>query len=46
MMPTIVIDQAPVPPPSYYRAQTRRRSSLRINALVLVQTLHLLTLCR
>ena len=46
MMPTIVIDQAPVPPPSYHRAQARRRSSLHINALALVQTLHLLTLCR
>src|SRR5215472_17286020 len=46
MMPTIVIDQAPVAPPSYHRAQARRRSSLHINALALVQTLHLLTLCR
>ena len=45
-MPTMVIDQAPVPPPSYHRAQARRRSSLHINALALVQTLHLLSLCR
>ena len=45
MMPTIITDQAPVPPPSYHRAQARRRSTLHINALALVQTLHLLALC-
>jgi hypothetical protein len=43
MMPIIVTDQAPVSPPPYHRAQARRRSSLHLNALALVQTLHLLT---
>jgi transposase len=38
--------QAPVPPPSYQRAQARARKALHINALTLVTSLHLLTLCR
>jgi Transposase DDE domain len=46
MMPTLVNDQAPVPPPAYYRAQARRIDALHMNALSLVRTLHLLTLCR
>src|SRR5215469_2121632 len=36
----------PVPPPAYYRAQARLRPALHIDALALVNTLHLLTLCR
>ena len=45
-MPTVVSEQAPVPPPAYHRAQTRMGPALHIDALTLVQTLHLLTLCR
>lgn len=44
MMPTHLNNQAPVPPPSYHRAQTRQ--NLHIDALTLVSTLHLLALCR
>ena len=37
MMPTVVTEQAPVPPPSYHRrevqAQARRARALHINAL-------------
>ncbi|HEU5228234.1 MAG TPA: transposase [Ktedonobacteraceae bacterium] len=36
-------DQAPIPPPSYYRA---RACALHLDALTLVTHLHLLTLCR
>src|SRR5213082_4180845 len=46
MMPLIINEQAPVPPPAYHRAQTRRGPALHIDALTLVSTLHLLTLCR
>src|SRR3989454_6219977 len=46
MMPTIITNQAPVPPPAYHRMQARLGSSLHIDALSLVKTLHLLTLCR
>ena len=46
MMPSIVNEQAPVPPPPYQRAQAKLRTSLHIDALSLVTTLHLLTLCR
>jgi DDE family transposase len=46
MMPTIVAEQAPVPPPAYQRLQAKQGPALHINALVLVTTLHLLTLCR
>ena len=46
MMPTVVKEQAPVPPPSYQRAQARLSSALHLDALTLVTTLHLLTLCR
>jgi hypothetical protein len=46
MMPLTVTDhQAPVPPPSYQRGQARRGRALHIDALTLVTTLHLLTLC-
>ncbi|HEX6481228.1 MAG TPA: hypothetical protein VF043_20505 [Ktedonobacteraceae bacterium] len=46
MMPTVVTEQAPVPPPAYHRAQTRLGPALHIDALTLVRTLHLLTFCR
>lgn len=46
MMPTIVAEQAPVPPPYYQRMQAKQGPALHINALMLVSTLHLLTLCR
>ena len=49
-MPTMVNEQAPVPPPSYHRrevqAQAQRARALHINALTLIETLHLLALCR
>src|SRR5260370_13101184 len=46
MMPTVVAEQAPVPPPAYHRAQARLSRALHIDALTLVTTLHLLALCR
>src|SRR6184192_797656 len=46
MMPTLGNSAAPVPPPAYHRAQARLDPALRIDALTLVNTLHLLTLCR
>jgi Transposase DDE domain len=46
MMPLIVNEQAPVPPPAYHRAQARLGPALHIDALTLVTTLHLLMLCR
>src|SRR5437588_5952284 len=46
MMPLVVKEQAPIPPPSYQRAQARLGPALHIDALRLVMTLHLLTLCR
>src|SRR2546426_12239957 len=46
MMPTIVKEQAPVPPPSYQRAQARLSRALHIDALTLLTTLHVLALCR
>ena len=50
MMPTTYNEQAPVPPPSYSRtqvqAQAQRARALHINALSLIETLHLLALCR
>jgi hypothetical protein len=49
-MPMICTEQAPVPPPSYHRAQVQaqaqRARALHINALRLIETLHLLALCR
>jgi hypothetical protein len=49
-MPTVVNEQAPIPPPSYHRrevqAQAQRARALHINALTLIGTLHLLALCR
>ncbi len=46
MMPVRLPDHAPVPPPPYQRARAGRPPALHIDALTLVQTLHLLTLCR
>src|SRR5947209_12843383 len=46
MMPTVVKEQAPVPPPSSQRAQARLSRALQIDALPLVRALHLLALCR
>ncbi len=46
-MPTFVVkEQAPVPPPCYPRAQARLGPLLHLDALTLVRTLHLLSLCR
>jgi transposase len=46
MIPTFVNEQAIVPPPAYHRMQAKQKPSLHIDALTLVTTLHLLTLCR
>jgi len=46
MIPMISNEATPVPPPAYHRAQARLRPALHIDALTLVNTLHLLTLCR
>lgn len=46
MTPALVNEAAPVPPPAYHRAQARLGPALHIDALTLVNTLHLLTLCR
>jgi hypothetical protein len=46
MMPTVVKEQAPVPPPFYQRAQAKLGPALHLDALTLVTTFHLLTLCR
>ncbi|HEX6484563.1 MAG TPA: hypothetical protein VF043_37435 [Ktedonobacteraceae bacterium] len=46
MMPQLANDKAPVPPTAYHRAQARLGPALHIDALTLVNTLHLLTLCR
>src|SRR3979409_2701308 len=46
MMPTVVKEQAPVPPPFYQRPQAKLCPALHIDALTLVTMLHLLTLCR
>jgi transposase len=45
MMPALVNEVAPVPPPAYHRAQARLGPALCIDALTLVNMLHLLTLC-
>src|SRR4051794_3863200 len=46
MRPLALENQAPVAPPAYQRAQARQGPALHIDALTLVTTLHLLTLCR
>ncbi len=45
-MPTLIKEQAPVPPPCSQRSQARLSRALHIDALTLITTLHLLTLCR
>jgi Transposase DDE domain len=45
-MPTVLSEQAPIPPPAYYREQARLGPDLHLDALTLVRTLHLLALCR
>jgi hypothetical protein len=45
MMPTLIKEQAPVPPPCYQRAQARLGPALHITALMLITMLHLLPLC-
>lgn len=49
MMSSPCNEQALVPPPSYHRrevqAQAQRTRALHINALSLIETLHLLALC-
>ncbi len=46
MMPSLVNEQAPVPPPAYHRMQAKQKPALHIDALTLVTTLPLLALCR
>jgi hypothetical protein len=46
MISTISNEAASVPSPAYYRAQARLGPALHIDALALVNTLHLLRLCR
>jgi Transposase DDE domain len=46
MIPACVNEAAPIPPPAYHRAQARLGPALHLDALTLVNTLHLLTLCR
>jgi len=46
MMPTLIEEQAPVPPPSFQRGQARLSRAVHIDALTLVTMLHWLTLCR
>ncbi len=46
MVPTPCDTTAAVPPPAYQRALAKRGPALHIDALLLVQRLHLLALCR
>lgn len=46
MMPSLITEQTPVPPPAYHRLQAKQKPSLHIDALTLVNTLQLLALCR
>jgi hypothetical protein len=43
MVPALSTNQAPVPPPSYHRAEAM---ALYLDALTLVTRLHLLEICR
>src|SRR5690242_13585151 len=45
MMPVPLNNQAPVPTPAYTRAQAKQKRALHIDAVTLVTSLHLLTLC-
>ena len=46
MVPAPCPSTAPVPPPCYQRAVTKRGPALHVDALTLVTRLHLLALCR
>ena len=46
MMPTVLAEQAPVPPPAYHRVQERLGPTLHLDALTVVRRLHLHALCR
>ncbi|GCE16685.1 hypothetical protein [Dictyobacter kobayashii] len=46
MTPPLENVEAPVPPPAYHRAQARLSPALHIDALTLINTLHLLANCR
>jgi len=46
MMPALGNSVAPVPPPAYHRTQARLGPALHIDAPTLINTLHLLLLCR
>src|SRR5260370_30856665 len=46
MVPAPCRPTDPVPPPAYQRALAKRRPSVHIDCVSLVQRLHLLTLCR
>src|SRR5260370_498236 len=46
MMPAVVPEQAPLPPSAYHPAPARLAPALHIDALALVNALHLLALCR
>lgn len=41
MMPNLITEQTPVPPPAYHRLQAKQKPSLHIDALTLVTTLQL-----
>jgi len=45
MMPVPIHHQAPVPPPSYQRAQAKAGKALHIDAVTLITRLHLFMLC-
>jgi hypothetical protein len=46
MLPTRCDLTAPLPPPTYHRAQRRVGPTLQLDALTLVTRLHLLALCQ
>jgi len=46
MMPTVVQEQAPVPPPFYQRAQAKQGPALQMNALTLVTTVNACVILR
>lgn len=45
MVPVPCLSTAPVPPPAYHRAHRHRAPALHLDALTLVEQLHLLALC-
>jgi hypothetical protein len=45
MTPSLMTEQAAVPPPCYQRMQAKLGPAFHINALTLVNMLHLLILC-